>query len=87
MDTTKILSHMAMAEATGASGDKKKAIVLNVLISSGVIKSEPEKVAAGLANSIDAIAWAANNPQEIQQMLTAGTATCVTCFGGCSRKA
>ena len=79
MDTTKILSHMAMAEATGASGDKKKAIVLNVLISSGVITSEPEKLAASLL--IDTLAWAANNPREIQQMLTAGTATCVTCFG------
>ena len=82
MDTTKILTHMAMAEATGASGDKKKAIVLNVLIGSGVITSEPEKLAASLV--IDALAWAANNPREVQQVLTAGKATCVTCFG-CSR--
>ena len=79
MDHSKVVEHMAMAEATGVPGEQKKAIVMNILIGSGLIKSEPEKVAAGLA--IDAIAWAANNPREIQQMLTAGTATCVSCFG------
>jgi hypothetical protein len=79
MDTTKILTHMAMAEATGASGDKKKAIVLNVLIGSGVITSESEKLAASLV--IDALAWAANNPGELRNMLEQGRTTCVTCFG------
>ena len=79
LDHSKVVEHMAMAEATRVPGEQKKTIVMNILIGSGIVKSEPEKVAAGLA--IDAISWAANNPREIQQMLTAGTATCVTCVG------
>ena len=84
MDHSKVVEHMAMAEATGVPGEQKKAIVMNILIGSGLIKSEPEQVAAGLA--IDAIAWAANNPGQLKKMLTQGHDTCVTCFGGCSSR-
>ena len=84
MDHSKVVEHMAMAEATGVPGEQKKAIVMNILKGKGLIKSEPEKVAAGL--TIDAISWAANNPGELKEMLTQGRDTCVTCFGGCSSR-
>ena len=84
MDHGKVVKHMVMAEGTGAAGDQKKAIVMNILMCTGLIKSEAEKVAAGLA--IDAIVWAANHPREIGDMVEQGKVTCVTCFGGCSRK-
>ena len=67
MDHSKVVEHMAMAEATRVPGEQKKTIVMNILIGSGIVKSEPEKVAADLA--IDTITWAANNPGELKEML------------------
>ena len=81
MDHSKVVEHMAMAEATGVPGEQKKAIVMNILIGSGLIKSEPEKVAAGLAIALALFLQAQASSKHIRITVAACPVIPVTAAG------
>ena len=67
-----LAQHRALAERTKAPGDQKRALVLNLLAGTGLLKTEEDRVAAGLV--IDALSWAAKNGETIYE-LTCGART------------
>ena len=67
-----LAQHMTLAERTKAPGDQKRALVLNLLAGTGLLKTEEDRVAVGLA--IDALCWAAKNGETIYE-LTRGART------------